>query len=143
MVEILLGRDDVDPSKPSEDGETLLWLAAKNGHQGVIEILFGRGDVDPNKPSEDGETLLWWAAKDGHHGVVEILLGRDDVDPNKPNEDGETLLWSVFATVRGPRRARQGDCQEPWTGRDGRMRSTPVLETSGRPPLWRTAGPAR
>jgi len=45
--------------------------------------------------------------------------------------------------VRGPRRARRGDCQEPWTGRDARMRSTPVLETSGRPSLWRTAGPTR
>ena len=35
----------------------------------------------------------------------------------------------------GPRRARRGDCQEPWTRRDGKMRSTPVLETSGRPSL--------
>ena len=55
--------------------------------------------------------------------------------------DADSL--SVFSTVRGPRRARRGDCQEPWTGRDGKTRSTPVPETSGRPSLWRTAGPAR
>jgi len=52
-------------------------------------------------------------------------------------------LRAVFSTVRGPLRARRGDCQEPWTGRDGKMRSTPVLETSGPPSLWRMAGPAR
>jgi len=52
-------------------------------------------------------------------------------------------LRAVFSTVRGPRRARRGDCQEPWIGLDGKMRSTPVLETSGRPSLWGTAGPAR
>jgi len=27
---------------------------------------------------------------------------------------------AVFAAVRGPRRARRGDCQEPGTGRDGK-----------------------
>ena len=31
------------------------------------------------------------------------------------------VLLAVFATVRGPRRAWRGDCQEPWTGRDGKM----------------------
>ena len=50
---------------------------------------------------------------------------------------------SVFQTVRVPGGAPRGGCQEPWTGRDGEMRSAIVLETSGRPSLWRTAGPAR
>jgi len=31
------------------------------------------------------------------------------------------LLLPVFAAVRGPHRARQGDYQEPGTGRDGKM----------------------
>ena len=38
----------------------------------------------------------------------------------------------MFSTVRGPRRAQRGDCQESWTGRDGKRRSFLVRETSGR-----------
>jgi len=30
------------------------------------------------------------------------------------------IAEAVFSAVRGPRRARRGDCQEPGTGRDGK-----------------------
>ena len=33
-----------------------------------------------------------------------------------------------------------GDCQEPWTRRNGKMRSAPALETRGRWSLLRAAG---
>jgi len=32
----------------------------------------------------------------------------------------DEMQQPVFAAVRGPRRARRGDCQEPGTGRDGK-----------------------
>ena len=73
--------------------------------------------------------------------ALAVEIGETDFDSENAPSIG--ALLAVFSRVRGPRRARRGDCQEPWTGRDGKMRSTPVLETSGRPSLWRTAGPTR
>ena len=49
VVEVLLGRDDVNPDKPDIYGRTPLWWAAKNGHMGVVGILLERDDIDPKK----------------------------------------------------------------------------------------------
>ena len=40
--------------------------------------------------------------------------------PSEGNYRNEITQWPVFAVVRGPRRARRGDCQEPGTRRDGK-----------------------
>ena len=48
---------------------------------------------------------------------------------------------AVFSTVRGPGGAPRGDCQEPRTGRDGKLKSVPSALRAGRPSLGRTAGP--
>jgi len=54
VVKILFGRDDIDPNKPNEEGQTPLMLAAWNGHEGVVKILLGRDDIDPNQPDNYG-----------------------------------------------------------------------------------------
>ena len=46
-MKILLEQDDIDADKPSESGETPLWWAALNGHEGVVEMILGRDDVNP------------------------------------------------------------------------------------------------
>ena len=92
VVEILLGRDDINADKPDMDGQTPLCCAAQNGHDGVVKILLGRDGVDPGKPDKDGQTPLCCAAQDGREGVVEMLLGRDDIDPNKSDIYGQTPL---------------------------------------------------
>ena len=47
VVEMLLGRADIDPNKPGEDGQTPLGCAAKNGYEGAVKILLGQDDVNP------------------------------------------------------------------------------------------------
>jgi len=41
VVEILLGRDDVEPDKPDNYGQAPLLQAARNGHEGVVKLLLG------------------------------------------------------------------------------------------------------
>ena len=102
VVELLLGRADINPDKPGGDGRTPLVLAACGGHQGVVEMLLGRDDVNPNKLDGSGETPLGWAAYKGREGVVKILLGRDDIDPMRPGEDGVTPLgWAAYEGHKG------------------------------------------
>ena len=73
-VKLLLGREDVDPSRPdSEDSTPLLW-AARNGHGGVVKLLLGRGEVDSERSDCRDNTPLLWAAHNGHAGVVELLF---------------------------------------------------------------------
>ena len=40
-MEILLGRDDVNPDIPDCNGRTPLWDAAENGHREVVKMLLG------------------------------------------------------------------------------------------------------
>ncbi|KAG0639919.1 hypothetical protein HOY80DRAFT_960951 [Tuber brumale] len=42
---MLLGRQDVNPNAPDDDGQTPLYSAAWNGHEGAVKILLGRPDV--------------------------------------------------------------------------------------------------
>ena len=92
VVEVLLGRDDINPNKLDEDGLTPLWWAVWNGHVGVAELLLGRDDVNPYQQVDGSLTPLVWAIFNGHEGVVKLLLGRGDVDPDKPDEVGWTPL---------------------------------------------------
>jgi len=39
VVNLLLGREDVDPNRPGEDGRTPLEWAIANGHEGVVKPL--------------------------------------------------------------------------------------------------------
>jgi len=101
-VKVLLGRDDVDPDGPGNNGLTPLDCAARCGHEGVVKILLGRDDVDPNKSGDGSRTTPLWDARNGHERVVKILLGRDDVGPNKPTFSGETpLLWAAYKGYEG------------------------------------------
>ena len=72
-MEILLGRDDVNPNKQGFFGQTPLWCATRNGHEGVVKILLGRDDVNPDKPDEGGRTPLQWATINGHAKVIALL----------------------------------------------------------------------
>jgi len=84
----------------------------------------------------------YWAGRQLRNGIRYVPVTSKPMK-SLSSVQGVSDIKPVFSKVRGPRRARRGDCQEPWTRLDGKMRSTPVLETSGRPSLWRTADPAR
>jgi len=73
-VKILLGREEVDPDKPDDFGETSLSHAAWFGREGVVRILLMREEVNPGWPSNDGQTPLSDAAFRGCREVVRMLL---------------------------------------------------------------------
>ena len=58
VVNILLGREEVNLDKPDRDGKTPLSHAALTGHEGVVKILLGREEVNPDKPDNRGRTPL-------------------------------------------------------------------------------------
>jgi len=72
----------------SDDGQTALILAARNGHLVVVEALL-RAGADPNHAMSDGRTALILAAEHGHLPVVEALL-RAGADPNVETISSET-----------------------------------------------------
>ena len=72
-MKTLLGRGNISPNKPDNDGQTPLCCAARNGHERVVEILLRQGDINPSKPDKLGQTPLWWAAESGHAGVIALL----------------------------------------------------------------------
>jgi len=92
VVEVLLGREGVNPDMPDKWGQAPLLLAAQNGHEGVVKILLGREEVNPDRSDQWDLTPLLLAAQNGHDGVVKILLGWEEVNPDKPNKRGEAPL---------------------------------------------------
>ncbi|PUU79999.1 hypothetical protein B9Z19DRAFT_1124325 [Tuber borchii] len=99
VARLLLARDDIDPEKPDNHGQTPLWSACSFGHEGIVRQLLARDDVKPDQPSNDGETPLWIACDKGYVGIVRLLHARDDVDPNMPDNRGQTPL--LIASIRG------------------------------------------
>jgi len=95
VVEILLGRDDINPDQRGMYSRTPLWCAAFYGHEGVVKMLLGRDDVTPDTPDGSKRTPLLCAAENGHGEVVKLLLGRKDVNPDKQSVYGRTPLWSA------------------------------------------------
>ena len=91
VVKILLGREEVNPSKEDNFGLTPLTCASIYGHEGVVKMLLER-EFNPDKPDDGGRTPLWYAAQEGYEGVVKMLLGREEVNPDKPNNHGRTPL---------------------------------------------------
>ena len=72
VVEMLLGRGDVDPNQQDRDGKTPLWWAALRGHEGVVKILLGRDDVNFDRPDKYDRTPFWHAAENGNGQTADI-----------------------------------------------------------------------
>jgi len=51
---MLLGREEVNPDKPDNDGQTPLLHAAKQGYEEVVKIIPRREEVNPNTPDYYG-----------------------------------------------------------------------------------------
>jgi len=89
IVRLFLDRADIDPNIVDWKGETPLYNATVNDHQGVVQLLLTRDDVDPN--------LAWplrLAARFGSEAIVRLFLARSDVDLNRTGIKG-TPLWQA------------------------------------------------
>ena len=61
VVWYLMGKG-ADPNQATtDDGTTLLYLAASKGHTGIVQVLLDKG-ADVNKACTDGQTALYVAA---------------------------------------------------------------------------------
>ena len=54
VVEIFLGRSDVNPNELSGEGKPPLWPAATAGHEGVVEVQVRWGSVGPSELDNPG-----------------------------------------------------------------------------------------
>ena len=76
-VKILVPLTD-NPNAPDEDGKTLTYEAACNGHTKIVKILVPLTD-NPNSPDKDGKTPIHEAACNGHTKIVKILAPLTDI----------------------------------------------------------------
>ena len=73
MVKHLLDRQDVNPDKPDNEGNTPLSWAAITGHELLVKQLLDQEDVNPTAPDKNGHIPLWYASRKEHEGVVSLL----------------------------------------------------------------------
>ncbi|KAI0367081.1 ankyrin [Pilatotrama ljubarskyi] len=73
--ELLLQAVDVGlpPNLTNAKGNTLLMLAAYNGHADLVKELLAKG-ADPNSTNDQGQSPLAGAVFKGHDAVVRVLI---------------------------------------------------------------------
>lgn len=92
MVKFLLENVLQDQiNTPKRDGATPLFLAAQEGHCGLVQLLITTGAA-LDLSDEDGISPLYIAAYQGHNDVVEILL-EAGADPNQLGKDSTSPLY--------------------------------------------------
>lgn len=80
--------EGADPSEcaPDDPLRSPVYLAAMEGHDGIVQLLLER-KADPNKARSDiGATPLYTAAGNGHDSVVQLLC-EHGADPNQARTD--------------------------------------------------------
>ena len=84
VAKLLLANPKVDLNYNdlSNNGATLLLLAAKLGQIAIVELLLANPNVDPNHKDKCGNTPLLEAALHGYLDSVKLLLANPQVDPN-------------------------------------------------------------
>ena len=77
----------------SEDGRTLLILAAQGGHTAVVELLLKTGKFFIDSKDTYGRTVLSQAALYGHERLLMWLLHTSKVNVNSKDGHGQTPLF--------------------------------------------------
>ncbi len=80
----------VSPNLKTDDGKTILMLAAYLGHSDVAESLIKKG-ADVNAKDKDGKTPLMYAAEKGNIEMAKLLLEKG-ADINAVDNSGKTAL---------------------------------------------------
>ena len=70
----------VDVNKPTEAGETALYMAARKDHSEVVNLLLQHEQIDPNRgTTTNGDTPLVIATKRGKTESVRTLLYHPEI----------------------------------------------------------------
>ncbi|KAF4987864.1 hypothetical protein FDECE_15273 [Fusarium decemcellulare] len=92
IFRLLMAIGDFDIQAMNSEG-TLMWLAARNGHESLLKLFLDTGKADINlRYGPLGLTLLAIAATKGHENVISLLLSYGDTDVYLRNNDGMTSL---------------------------------------------------
>jgi serine/threonine-protein phosphatase 6 regulatory ankyrin repeat subunit B len=111
---------------------TLLVVAAREGHVGVVRLLLERG-AEVNAAAIFGETALHYAAGGGHEQMVNVLLSSGADSSMKSHHGSTALMWAP--------------CWAPWRRHVGVLKQLlkhvhgPLLndtDEEGRTALWST-----
>lgn len=82
-------------NQPDKNGETMLFLAAKNGHTDTVKLLLKNGAIDSiNTPDKNGRTPLHAATEEGYNDIIKILIdnGADtSLKDNKGKKEAASL----------------------------------------------------
>ncbi|GAM42714.1 ankyrin repeat-containing protein [Talaromyces pinophilus] len=81
----------------SEDGRTLLTLAAQGGHTAVVVLLLETGKFFIDSKDTYGRTALSQAASYGHERLLKWLLHTGKVNVNSKDDYGQTPLFHAAA----------------------------------------------
>lgn len=81
-------------------GETILTIAAANGHLDLVELAIASG-ARIDHENGFGKTALCWAAERGHRAAAERLL-QNKADVNHQTRDGMTPLMLAVRAGRAP-----------------------------------------
>ena len=83
--------------EPDPEGSTPLFVAARNGHVGIIETLF-KARADINLANKKQQTPAWIAARNGEHACLELII-KLHADVHRADETGTTP--AMVAAQRG------------------------------------------
>jgi outer membrane protein OmpA-like peptidoglycan-associated protein len=89
MVQSLLDKG-VSPNLKTDDGKTILMLAAYLGHTDIAQLLLDKG-ADVNAKDDGGKTALMYAAQTGNIEMAKLLL-ESGADLNAVDQSGQTAL---------------------------------------------------
>ncbi|ORY62117.1 uncharacterized protein BCR38DRAFT_347066 [Pseudomassariella vexata] len=82
---------EVSPNFTNIEGMTPLWVAAAQGHRGIVEVLILRDDADLNSRCISGRAPVFWPSADGREDIVELFV-KAGADLSFQDEDGQTAI---------------------------------------------------
>ena len=91
---VYLTRQFQDYGTDSE-GNTLLHVAARNGHWSIVQFLMEDLKIEPNIRGQHNRTPLHYASIEGHIAVIKFLIDNPLTDPMARDEDNHTPLHSA------------------------------------------------
>lgn len=78
-----------------ESYNTALYIAAVEGHAGLVELLLKIEGINPNIVNSAGDHVLGLSVSLRHTSIVKLLLEHPDIDPNFPAGGGRSALMQA------------------------------------------------